>query len=126
MELARNLRKDPVAQLDPAPPRVVPRTATVADAVDLMRQANVGCVLVCDADRLVGLTGSPAAIQDVTKEYRVYVRKSDAETAEGAYLVDHSTFTFLMDREGRYLSHFGASTTAEEMSKRIAQAVEAS
>ena len=47
--------RNAVAQLDPAPPRVVPRTATVADAVDLMRQANVGCVLVCDADRLVGL-----------------------------------------------------------------------
>lgn len=55
MELARNLRKDPVAQLDPAPPRVVPRSATVADAVDLMRKDNVGCVLVCDGDRLVGL-----------------------------------------------------------------------
>ena len=55
MELARNLRKDPVARLDPAPPRAVERTAVVADAVDLMRRDNVGCVLVCDGDRLVGL-----------------------------------------------------------------------
>ncbi|MGD9507738.1 MAG: SCO family protein [Geminicoccaceae bacterium] len=78
------------------------------------------------SDRLVGLTGSPAAIQGVTKEYRVYARKSDAETADGSYLVDHSTFTYLMDREGRYLTHFGHSTTPEEMSKRIAEAVEAS
>ena len=31
-----------------------------------------------------------------------------------------------MDREGRYLTHFGHSTTPEEMSKRIAEAVEAS
>ena len=55
MELARNLRKDPVARLDPAPPRSVERSAAVADAVDLMRRDNVGCVLVCEADRLVGL-----------------------------------------------------------------------
>ena len=27
----------------------------MADAVDLMRRDNVGCVLVCDGDRLVGL-----------------------------------------------------------------------
>jgi len=55
MELARNLRRDPVTRLDPSPPRAVGRGAAVADAVDLMRRDNVGCVLVCDGDRLVGL-----------------------------------------------------------------------
>ena len=55
MELARNLRRDPVTRLDPSPPRAVGRAAAVADAVDLMRRDNVGCVLVCDGDRLVGL-----------------------------------------------------------------------
>jgi CBS domain-containing protein len=55
MELARNLRKDPVSRLEPSDPYAVERTATVADAIDLMRQENVGCVLVCDAGRLIGL-----------------------------------------------------------------------
>jgi CBS domain-containing protein len=55
MELARNLRKDPVSRLEPSDPHVVERTAAVADAVGLMRQENVGCVLVCDSGRLVGL-----------------------------------------------------------------------
>jgi CBS domain-containing protein len=55
MELARNLRKDPVSRLDPSPPWSVERSATVADAVNLMRRENVGCVLVCDAGRLAGL-----------------------------------------------------------------------
>ena len=55
MELARNLRKDPVSRLEPSPPRAVERSAAVADAVDLMRRDNVGCILVCEADRLVGL-----------------------------------------------------------------------
>jgi CBS domain-containing protein len=55
MELARNLRKDPVTRLEPRPPRVVDRAATVADAVELMRRENFGCVLVCDAERLVGI-----------------------------------------------------------------------
>src|SRR5262245_16957008 len=55
MELARNLRKDHVSRLDPSPPRAVGRSAAVSDAVELMRRDNVGCILVCDADRLVGL-----------------------------------------------------------------------
>src|SRR5947209_2729152 len=55
MELARNLRRDTVSHLDPPPPKVVGRAAAVADAVDIMRRDNVGCVLVCDDDRLVGL-----------------------------------------------------------------------
>jgi CBS domain-containing protein len=55
MELARNLRKDPVSRLEPHPPRSVERSATVAEAVELMRKENTGCVLVCDAGQLVGL-----------------------------------------------------------------------
>jgi CBS domain-containing protein len=55
MELARNLRRDPVSQLNPNPPRAVGRAAAVADALELMRRDNVGCVLVCDGERLVGL-----------------------------------------------------------------------
>jgi len=55
MELARNLRKDPVSRLEPTPPRQVDRAARVADAVDLMRREKVGCVLVCEGGKLVGL-----------------------------------------------------------------------
>jgi CBS domain-containing protein len=55
MELARNLRKDPVTRLEPRPPRGVDRAAAVADAVDLMRRENIGCVLVCEAEKLVGI-----------------------------------------------------------------------
>lgn len=55
MELARNLRKDPVSRLEPTAPRQVPLTASVADAVNVMREDQVGCVLVCDNGQLVGL-----------------------------------------------------------------------
>lgn len=55
MELARNLRKDSVSRLNPAPALSVERGSTVADAVSLMRKENAGCVLVCDSGQLVGL-----------------------------------------------------------------------
>jgi cytochrome oxidase Cu insertion factor (SCO1/SenC/PrrC family) len=71
--------------------------------------------------RLVGLTGSEAEIAGALRAYRVYASKSDAKAADGGYLVDHSTFTYLMGRNGKYLTHFGHGTTPEEMAKSIGQ-----
>jgi CBS domain-containing protein len=55
MDLARNLRNEPVARLNPTPPFSVQRTQSVADAVALMRERKVGCVLVCDGRQIVGI-----------------------------------------------------------------------
>ena len=55
MELARNLKIDSVSRLHPTPPLGVAPEQTVAEAVELMRQHRVGCLLVCAGDRLVGI-----------------------------------------------------------------------
>ncbi|QVL33462.1 CBS domain-containing protein [Telmatocola sphagniphila] len=55
MELTRNLRVDTVSRLDPTPPRQIEVTRPVSEAVTLMRQERVGCILVCEKGRLVGL-----------------------------------------------------------------------
>jgi CBS domain-containing protein len=56
MELARNLRVDSVCRLHPTPPWRVRPEQTVAEAVALMRQQRVGCLLVCEyGGRLVGV-----------------------------------------------------------------------
>ena len=56
MELARNLKTESVSRLHPTPPWRVGPEQTVAEAVALMRQHRVGCVLVCrDDDHLLGL-----------------------------------------------------------------------
>ena len=55
MELARNLRVDSVSRLRPTPPHQVAPEQSVAEAVALMRQQRVGCVLVCNQGRLVGI-----------------------------------------------------------------------
>lgn len=51
-------------------------------------------------DRVVGLTGTPAAIQAVEKQYAVYAKK-EAPGPGGAYLVGHSQIAYLMDRDGK-------------------------
>lgn len=51
-------------------------------------------------DRVIGLTGSPAAIAAVEKQYAVYAKK-EQPTPEGGYLVGHSQIAYLMDPEGK-------------------------
>src|SRR6516165_8297701 len=55
MDLARNLKIDSVSRLTPTAPWHVRPQQTVAEAVDVMRQQRVGCVLVCSDRRLVGI-----------------------------------------------------------------------
>ncbi|MBI3823940.1 MAG: CBS domain-containing protein [Planctomycetes bacterium] len=55
MDLARNLKTETVARLHPSQPCTVLPTQPVADAVKLMREKRVGCVLVCEQRRIVGI-----------------------------------------------------------------------
>lgn len=56
MDLAKNLKIDSVSRLHPTAPRQVTVKQTVADAVNVMRQERVGCVLVCDDEgKLIGI-----------------------------------------------------------------------
>jgi CBS domain-containing protein len=56
MDLARNLKSETVARLYPSQPWLVQAGQPVADAVKLMREKKVGCVLVCDPQRrIVGI-----------------------------------------------------------------------
>lgn len=55
MNLARNLKVDSVSRLHSTPPRQVDPTQTVAEAVALMRHEQIGCLLVCDGQKLVGI-----------------------------------------------------------------------
>jgi CBS domain-containing protein len=55
MDLARNLKVESISRLNPTPPLQVEPDQTVADAVAVMRQGRVGCVLVCENGLLVGI-----------------------------------------------------------------------
>jgi cytochrome oxidase Cu insertion factor (SCO1/SenC/PrrC family) len=106
--------------LDALPPATAERIAPIFITVDPERDTvpvMKGYVPLFH-ERLLGLTGSPAAVAAVLREYRVYARKA-APQPDGGYLVDHSTFTYLMDPEGHYLAHFGHDVTAEAMAARL-------
>jgi CBS domain-containing protein len=55
MDIARNLKIESVSRLHPTPPWQVDPTQSVAEAVALMREKSVGCVLVCVDRKMVGI-----------------------------------------------------------------------
>lgn len=68
--------------------------------------------------RLVGLSGSPAAVERAAHAYRVYYKKLPIGKG-GDYAVGHSGAIYLMDREGKYLGFFPPGTSAERMVQTI-------
>lgn len=53
--------------------------------------------------RMVGLSGSPAAIRKVADEYRIFYQKQPAGPG-GGYLVQHSDYAYLMSPENKPLA----------------------
>ncbi len=79
MDLARNLRIDSVSRLFPTPPHQIAPAQTVAEAVALMREWKVGCVVVCEGERLVGILTE----RDVMKRVLAAGRLLTTPVAEG-------------------------------------------
>ncbi len=67
---------------------------------------------------LVALTGSREQTATAAKAYRIYFAKAGDVDSED-YLMDHSSFVYLMDADGRYVTHFGPNTPPEDMARRI-------
>jgi protein SCO1/2 len=59
-----------------------------------------------------GLTGDLPSITAVAKEYRAYFKKVALDG--GDYTMDHTAITYLMDKEGRFVSPFNLRRTTEE------------
>jgi protein SCO1/2 len=69
--------------------------------------------------RLIALTGSEDEIRRIATAYKVFYEKVFYDKKGGergdAYLIDHSAFTFLIDRNGKYQMFFPPGTPPERM-----------
>ena len=70
-------------------------------------------------EAMIGLTGSPEQVAAASRAYRTYYRKHDAKDDE-FYLVDHSTFTYLVLPELGFVEFFRRDDTAETVAQRTA------
>lgn len=71
-------------------------------------------------DNMLGLTGTPEQVKAASQAYKTYYRKQEPEEGqEEYYLVDHSTFTYLMFPESGFADFFKRDETAESMAQRV-------
>lgn len=72
--------------------------------------------------KIVGLTGTPGQIKEVSKAYRVYsstgLTEQEEEESED-YLVDHTIFFYLMGPDGVIRSYYGKQMTSEQVTEGI-------
>lgn len=67
---------------------------------------------------MLGLTGSEEQVREAIKAYRAYARKQDSD--DEYYLVDHSTFSYLVLPETGFADFYRRDLTPEDMAERIA------
>jgi len=75
-------------------------------------------------ERLVGLTGTEAEIRSVAQAYRVLFRKFE-DPSYTNYLMDHSSFVYLLAPDGGVVGMFRYGTAPEEMAAAIRQHMKA-
>lgn len=68
--------------------------------------------------RMIALTGSDDQVRAASQAYRTYYKVQ--ESADEYYLVDHSTFTYLMLPETGFVEFFKREDTADQMADRVA------
>ena len=69
--------------------------------------------------RLVGLTGTPADIARIEREYRIGSRATVTAGQHAGYAVDHTAVLLLLAPDGRYLAPFPADESAREIAEHL-------
>ena len=68
-------------------------------------------------DRMLGLTGSPEQVKAASQAYKPYYKAHDAD--DEFYLVDHSTFSYLVLPGHGFVEFFRRDITPEDMADKI-------
>ncbi|MGR3377552.1 SCO family protein [Salipiger abyssi] len=69
-------------------------------------------------ERMIGLTGSPEQVKAASQAYRTYYKKQPSD--DEFYLVDHSTFTYLVLPEYGFVEYFRRELPPEDLAERAA------
>ncbi|MGF1455621.1 MAG: SCO family protein [Alphaproteobacteria bacterium] len=103
-------------QLGPLSGRVQPIFITVDPERDTPEA--LAAYVAAFHPRFVGLSGTPAQIEAAARAYQVTYERV-ARPGSSDYLVDHSSIIYLMDPDGRYVTHFNHLTDPTTMARSI-------
>ena len=66
--------------------------------------------------KIIGLTGSEEDIKKTSDVFKVYFEVApDSDTGNNDYLINHTSFVYLMDKDNHYVRHFDLNTSPEEI-----------
>jgi protein SCO1 len=65
---------------------------------------------------IIGLSGSPQAVEATEKTFRVYARKGQPQP-DGDYSMDHSSIVYLMDKNGAFVEAFNVERSPDDAAK---------
>ncbi|KAA5614616.1 SCO family protein [Rhodovastum atsumiense] len=105
-----------LGELGPLASRVVPLFITVDPERDTA--AHLAEYVQLFDERLIGLTGTPAQIAAAAKAYRVYYAKATPKDST-TYLMDHSSFIYLMGPDGTLRALFRMGTKPQELAEAL-------
>jgi protein SCO1/2 len=71
-------------------------------------------------ERLIGLTGTPEQIKQIGDAYRIFYRRVE-DPNYTFYLMDHTSYVYLLDPEGKVALLFRYGTSPKKMAKLIRQ-----
>ncbi|MEJ0010490.1 MAG: SCO family protein [Alphaproteobacteria bacterium] len=106
-----------VAQLGRKADRATPIFITVDPARDTPKV--VGDYVKHFGPHLVGLTGSAQQVHDAAAAYKVYYSKIEDENSALGYMMDHSSFIYLMGPDGKYITHFPSTVSEESLTDEL-------
>ena len=64
---------------------------------------------------ILGMTGSERTIADVARRYGAAYRRSEQSASAMGYMVDHSSYTYVVDRNGQLVDTLEHATPAERL-----------
>ena len=68
--------------------------------------------------RFVALRGTPAQTRRIADAYKVYYEKV-SQPGAAAYAIDHTSFTYLLDTQGRYVGYFPPATPGPRIAEQV-------
>lgn len=70
--------------------------------------------------KIIGLTHNEEQIKKIADKYKVYYQLDESRpVTENEYMLDHSSFFYLMDKKGNYITHFGSNAEVNEIVETI-------
>lgn len=74
--------------------------------------------------RIVGLTGSVQQIAAITEDYGAYGAAHRHKAGASDYLVDHSTYIYLLDPQGKFVRGLDARTPGDRIANTVRKVME--